>query len=400
MKLKIPEYAAAVISALEEAGHEAYAVGGCVRDTMLGKEPNDWDVTTSARPDEVRRLFTFLYGFTAIPTGIEHGTVTVLSENKPVEVTTFRIDGEYTDCRRPDSVEFCDKLSLDLARRDFTVNAMAYSDERGLIDLYGGADDLEKGIIRCVGEPEKRFGEDALRILRALRFASVLGFDIDGATSAAVLKLRGSLSHVSRERIGAELAKLVCGRNAAKIVGGYLPVIEAVLDSFTGDGIETVLLSMDRLCGSELPLMLAALLAQIDPEKVKEAVWSVRIDKKTASRVQVICQNRSIPLCDKSDVKRLCRDIGTDVARDVIKLGMARGERDGSALEWLDAVVRNGECVSLKQLAVSGEDIIALGIESKDIGRYLNKALDLVISDEAINEREAIISAIKSTENK
>jgi len=400
MLLPLPEHVVEIVKILQENGYEAYAVGGCVRDAILGKEPNDWDVTTSARPDEVRRLFTFLYGFTAIPTGIEHGTVTVLSENKPVEVTTFRIDGEYTDCRRPDSVKFCDKLSIDLARRDFTVNAMAYSDERGLIDLYGGADDLEKGIIRCVGEPEKRFGEAALRILRALRFASVLGFEIDGATSDAVLKLRESLSHVSRERIGAEFAKLLCGRNAAKIIGGYLPVIEAVLDDFTKDGIETVLLSVDRLCGSKLPLMLAALLAETEPEKVKAAIWSIRLDKKTASHAQIIARNRNVPLDDKIAVKRLCRDIGTDAARDVIKLGMARGERDSSALEWLDAIVKNGECVSLKQLAVSGEEVIAVGIEPKNVGKYLDKALDLVISDEAVNEREAIISVIKTIDNK
>ena len=399
MRLDIPDYAARVIAALENAGYEAFAVGGCVRDTMLGKTPNDWDVTTSAKPHEVRRLFSFLYGFAAIPTGIEHGTVTVLSDGEPVEVTTYRIDGEYTDCRRPDSVEFCDDLSLDLARRDFTVNAMAYSHERGLVDLYGGANDLAKGIIRCVGDAECRFREDALRILRAVRFASVLGFSLDTDTYTAAVWLKGLLSHVSRERVGAELSKLVCGKAAAKVMEGCLPIIAEVLPALADKCSDAVLMSMSALCGENLPLMYAALLAEVEPSEVSEILWSVRLDKKTAHRAGLIAEYRCVPLPDKAAVKRLCRNIGADAARDVIKLGIARGERERGASAWLDEIVNNGECVSLARLAVGGRELTELGIEPKKIGKCLDSLLDKVISGELENEKEILLEAVRTQKN-
>ena len=209
MKIHVPPFAAAVIGKLGAGGYEAYAVGGCVRDTMLGRAPNDWDVTTSALPETTLSLFSCADGFKAVPTGIAHGTVTVISGGEPVEVTTFRVDGKYSDHRRPDSVGFTGRLEEDLARRDFTINAMAYSPERGLIDPYGGLRDLGDRIIRCVGEPERRFDEDALRILRALRFASTLGFEIDDQTAEAAVRLRALILDISRERVSAELEKLV-----------------------------------------------------------------------------------------------------------------------------------------------------------------------------------------------
>ena len=177
MKINIPSDVNFIIRTLQDAGYEAYAVGGCVRDSVLGREPNDWDITTSAKPEEVKKLFKV-----TIDTGIQHGTVTVLIKGTGYEVTTYRIDGEYTDHRRPDEVTFTSKLSEDLLRRDFTINAMAYNNVSGLVDLYGGVEDLEKGIIRCVGNPDDRFDEDALRIMRAVRFAAQLGFEIDPGT--------------------------------------------------------------------------------------------------------------------------------------------------------------------------------------------------------------------------
>lgn len=224
MKIHIPPFAAAVIGKLCADGYEAYAVGGCVRDTMLGRAPNDWDVTTSALPETTLSLFSCADGFKAVPTGIAHGTVTVISGGEPVEVTTFRVDGKYSDHRRPDSVGFTGRLEEDLARRDFTINAMAYSPERGLIDPYGGERDLGDRIIRCVGEPERRFDEDALRILRALRFASTLGFEIDARTAEADVGLRALILDISRERVSAELEKLLLGQDAEKILRTYEPV--------------------------------------------------------------------------------------------------------------------------------------------------------------------------------
>ena len=224
MKIHIPPFAAAVIGKLCADGYEAYAVGGCVRDTMLGRAPNDWDVTTSALPETTLSLFSCADGFKAVPTGIAHGTVTVISGGEPVEVTTFRVDGKYSDHRRPDSVGFTGRLEEDLARRDFTINAMAYSPERGLIDPYGGERDLGDRIIRCVGEPERRFDEDALRILRALRFASTLGFEIDDQTAEAAVRLRALILDISRERVSAELEKLLSGVDVVNILLGYEPV--------------------------------------------------------------------------------------------------------------------------------------------------------------------------------
>jgi len=395
IRLDIPEYAAKVIAALENNGYEAYAVGGCVRDAMLSKIPNDWDVTTSAKPHEVRRLFSFLYGFTAIPTGIEHGTVTVLSNGKPIEVTTYRVDGEYSDRRRPDSVEFCEDLLLDLARRDFTVNSMAYSHERGLIDPYKGADDLKNGIIRCVGDAESRFREDALRILRGVRFASVLGFSLEADTARAALSLRGLLTHVSRERIGAEISKLVCGKSAALVISEFLPIIEQVLPGVAEKGIEAVTESVRRLRGSPLPLMLAALLAETEPSKVGELLWSIRIDKKTAHLAKTAAEYRCAPLCDRSSIRRLCRDIGADSARNAIMLGIARGEQDKAVLAMLDKVLADGDCVKLSDLSVNGRDMIEIGTKPQRIGEVLALLLEEVISDRLPNKKTALLDAAK-----
>ena len=395
MMLNIPPYAAAVIEALEKNGHEAFAVGGCIRDTLLGRTPNDWDVTTSARPDEVRRLFSFLYGFSAIPTGIAHGTVTVLSEGKPVEVTTYRIDGEYTDHRRPDSVEFCKDLESDLSRRDFTVNAMAFSGSVGLVDPFGGADDLKGRIIRCVGDPKRRFSEDALRILRAVRFASVLGFDVESKTAEAALGMRGELSLVSRERVCSELSKLICGVKAAEVADKFFPIIEEILPNLRV--IDRCLLtdSLEKLKGEHLPLMLSALLTECDADEARAMLRELRFDKKTCSRASLILENRGFVPDSKAAVKRLCRNIGTEAAEDVIRLGIARSEIAAFALCYLEEIRLLNECVSIPQLLVDGGDIRSLGADGRTVGQILDYILDKVIEGELENSRDALIPAIK-----
>ena len=215
MELALSRGAAYVLCALRAAGYEAYVVGGCVRDSLLGRRPGDWDVTTSALPEETKAVFS---GAPVIGTGVRHGTVAVLVGGEPVEITTYRVDGPYSDGRRPDSVAFTRSLREDLARRDFTVNAMAWSPETGLVDPFGGADDLRGKSIRCVGDPARRFQEDALRILRALRFSSSLGFSIEPETAAALRADRARLGKVSAERIAAELVKLVCGAGAPRVL--------------------------------------------------------------------------------------------------------------------------------------------------------------------------------------
>ncbi len=226
MDIKVPENARSIIHKLEAAGYEAFTVGGCVRDAVLGREPADWDITTQAGPEEMLEVFE---GMRVVPTGIEHGTVTVVMDGESYEVTTYRVDGEYRDARHPESVSFVRDIAEDLARRDFTVNAMAYSEERGLVDLFGGMRDLENGIIRCVGDPAERFSEDALRILRCVRFASQLGFEIEEATADAMYEKLGLLDRIAAERIRSEFEKLLCGKGAADVLARHREVIAAFI---------------------------------------------------------------------------------------------------------------------------------------------------------------------------
>lgn len=226
MTMDMPKNVDIAINLLQSAGFEAYAVGGCVRDSLLGKTPNDWDITTSAKPEDMKSVFA---DFHCIDTGIKHGTVTVVIDGEPLEITTFRLDGEYEDNRHPKSVTFTSNLGADLGRRDFTVNAMAYSKKTGTVDLFGGQNDLKNKIIRCVGDPDRRFNEDALRILRALRFASALDFEIEEKTAQSLLKNRALLGNISEERIAKELLKLVCGKGAKRILTDFAPVLFEIL---------------------------------------------------------------------------------------------------------------------------------------------------------------------------
>ena len=226
MTMDMPKNVDTAINLLQSAGFEAYAVGGCVRDSLLGKTPNDWDITTSAKPEDMKSVFA---DFHCIDTGIKHGTVTVVIDGEPLEITTFRLDGEYEDNRHPKSVTFTSNLGADLGRRDFTVNAMAYSKMTGTVDLFDGQNDLKNKIIRCVGDPDRRFNEDALRILRALRFASALDFEIEEKTAQSLLKNRALLGNISEERIAKELLKLVCGKGAKRILTDFAPVLFEIL---------------------------------------------------------------------------------------------------------------------------------------------------------------------------
>ncbi len=391
MKLNIPEAAAAVIGTLERYGCEAFAVGGCVRDAILGREPNDWDVTTSAHPDKILEMFSSLPDFKAIPTGIVHGTVTVVYKRTPIEVTTYRIDGEYSDSRHPDSVNFTDDITADLARRDFTVNAMAYSDEHGLVDPYGGVHDLEARVIRCVGAPRERFSEDALRILRALRFSSVLGFTVEADTAAAAIESKSLLANVSRERIAAETSKLVCGRDAARIIKEFLPVICEILPDAKFGGIDKICTSIDRLCAPSVPLALAALLADCDADTTRTSLRSLRFDNATVSLCCAIVTHLHDCLCDEASVKRLCRDVGYGTAEDTILLGIARGKWDAALLDILLEIIEKDECVSLAQLKIGGDELLSLGAVPREIGGILEELLEKVIDGSLANQTTSLL---------
>ncbi|MCI8387921.1 MAG: CCA tRNA nucleotidyltransferase [Clostridiales bacterium] len=396
INLQIPDSASSVIHRLNAHGHEAYVVGGCVRDTLLERNPNDWDVTTSAHPDEVFKLFDSTISentakpFKAIATGLKHGTVTVLSHGEPVEVTTFRVDGEYTDCRRPDSVQFTSSLEADLSRRDFTINAMAYSPATGLVDLFGGRDDLSSGIVRCVGKPERRFSEDALRILRTLRFASVLGFRIDDDTANAAISLRGLLNKISRERISVELDKLLCGKNTARILIDFRQIIETIIPELADCAEYERAVKLVSISSASTPIKLAALFSEISPEIAATALTHLRFDKKTCTRVRTICSHLHDKIDCKSSVKRLCCEVGLDCAENIIELAAQSGRLENKYRDIVHKIRENDECISISQLKINGDKLITLGVKPESIGRILAKLLDEVINERLSNDECAL----------
>ena len=394
MKIHIPPFAAAVIGKLCADGYEAYAVGGCVRDTMLGRAPNDWDVTTSALPETTLSLFSCADEFKAVPTGIAHGTVTVISGGEPVEVTTFRVDGKYSDHRRPDSVGFTGRLEEDLARRDFTINAMAYSPERGLIDPYGGERDLGDRIIRCVGEPERRLDEDALRILRALRFASTLGFEIDDQTAEAAVRLRALILDISRERVSAELEKLLSGVDVVNILLGYEPVFLTTIPELECENFAMAAECVGKLSGQgDFALSLAGLFCGLPERALNTALAGLKLPQRVSLRTRRAVLNVHAPLDGRADTKRLAARIGTDHARDTIILGVALGTIPLERLSDLDDILGSGECISVGQLKIGGERLKELGVKPERIGKILTSLLSRVISGELANEEDILVSA-------
>lgn len=380
--INVPEHAAAVIDRLGKSSCEAFAVGGCVRDSLLGLTPNDWDVTTSAEPEKVMEIFGGA-PFKAVPTGIEHGTVTVVCDGQPIEVTTYRIDGKYSDGRHPGSVKFTSSLEADLARRDFTVNAMAYSPKVGLVDPFCGRDDLSAEVIRCVGKAERRFSEDALRIMRALRFSAVLGFSIEEKTGAAAKKLASNLDLISRERVYSELSKLICGVNSPAVIRNYRDVLSKVAPVCDCSAVSERLIEIGER--RNLPLMYAALLCGTDAEA---ALRVLKADKRTIQRV---CAILSRAWADSYlGAKKLCAVCGVDIAREIQLLAYARGEIGLEALGFIDTIVGRGECVSVKQLKIDGVELRAMGIKPARIGEALSGLLGEVICGRIPNERSSL----------
>lgn len=396
IKINIPTSPKKIIALLEKYGYEAYVVGGCVRDAILGREPNDWDVTTSCPAFYTREIFDKADGFDAYPTGIEHGTVTVCYMGVPVEVTTFRMDAGYTDHRHPTIVSFSENLHEDLARRDFTVCAMAYSERHGLVDIYRGMEDINARIIRCVGDPKERFNEDALRIMRALRFSSQLGFSIHEDTAKAARQLVHTFAYISKERITEELSKLLLGKNAAGVMCEYADIISSAAPMLKTEDIAAAGEFAKRLSHPSLSLMLACLLVGASEERAEGFFKWLRFDNKTVKNTKKILAFATTPIEDKIAVKRMCRDIGADCALDAIKLGIAMEVIEEDILECYRAAVLGGECFSLMQLDIDGHDLISLGCIHSFIGRALDTLLDMVICSEVPNNREALISTAKA----
>lgn len=422
IKIDVPKNVNLIINILEKNGFEAYAVGGCVRDAILSREPNDWDITTSALPKEVKGIFN-----KTIDTGIKHGTITVMIEKKGYEVTTYRIDGEYEDGRHPKSVEFTSNLVEDLKRRDFTINAMAYSDRGGLVDAFDGIRDLERKLIKCVGNPEDRFNEDALRILRAVRFSAALGFDIEEETKKAIIKLAGNLEKISKERIQAELEKLIMSNHPEKFKIAYetgitkiiLPEIDRLAEENKLEEIIEIVSNMKQ----EHYLRWAGLLIETDREISSKILRGLKFDNKTINIVSrlVEASKRELPET-RAGVRRDIYELGEDIYPKYLEFmteyfsimdknnneaDEINKTKDGTndrieKLEYIkkeyEDILEAKECISLKGLAANGRDLIELGVTRGDeVGKGLSMLLDRVLDDQSLNTKEKLINIFKDT---
>lgn len=373
--LPIPSAVREVLARLCDRGYEAFVVGGCVRDLLMGKTPADWDVCTSAKPAEIKACFE---EYKTIDTGIKHGTVTVICQDEPVEVTTYRIDGDYNDGRHPDAVTFTSKIEEDLARRDFTVNAMAYSPERDLVDVFGGRQDIETKRLRCVGEPAKRFAEDALRIMRGLRFSAVLGFAPEEETAAAMKSCCSLVDKVSRERVNVELSKLLLGFDTDRVLADYGALLRSVIDGLQPAAV------------SHLPENLSIRLAAVFPENTEQYLRQLKYSNQIVR--------------EASAVSRLAA--GGEPPRDAVKIKKilaAEGEAvtglyfamfgETAALE---KVLDSGSCFSLEHLAVSGDDLIEAGVPAgRAVGEMLSDLLALVIEEKLDNDRAVLLQYVQ-----
>ena len=387
MDIRIPEYVGVLMERLAAAGEECYVVGGGLRDTLLGNAPNDYDLTTSATPERMCEIFS---DYRTVASGLKHGTLTVISEHRAVEITTFRIDGSYTDSRHPDAVCFTRSIGEDLARRDFTVNAMAWSGERGLVDLYGGREDLERKIIRAVGDPERRFEEDALRILRAFRFSAQLGFSIEKSTLLATGAKREGLSNIAKERICTEFIKLICSPSPTEplIQMCELGIIEYVLRDYRPSAELIALLP--RMQNDDVA-RLGFLLCDASEEQAREILNSLKCSNRQKSGAIAVAANARNRIANARDAARLCAKLKEN-APFCARASMLLGFSDERAAELVE---NNRAPRSIAELAIGGEELISLGICGREIGRTLALLLDAAMDDPDINRKERLIDIVK-----
>ncbi len=435
MIIALPENVKNIIDELENAGYEAYAVGGCVRDSILGRIPNDWDITTSAKPEEVKKIFK-----RTVDTGLKHGTVTVLMGKETYEVTTYRIDGEYEDSRHPKSVEFTSNLKEDLLRRDFTINAMAYNDTSGLVDIFGGMEDIEKKTIRCVGVAKERFTEDALRLLRAIRFAAQLGYTIEEETYEAIRELAPTLGKISAERIQAELNKTIVSDNPGMLKTAYelgltkefIPELDKCFETkqnnphhcyTVGDHIIRSVGNIENTKVLRLTMLLHDIAKPdclmtdeegIDhfhghqvksSEKAKEILRRLKYDNDTIDRVSKLVRYHDERLeAGTKIMRRAMNRIGAEAFPDIFKVWRAdidaqsdymredKLQRLKQNIADYEEIIAKDECVCLKDLAVTGRDLIDNGIQSGPaLGEILNLMLSDVIDNPENNNKEYLL---------
>ena len=435
IEIRIPPGAARILRVLEDHGYEAFVVGGCVRDSLLGRNPNDWDITTSALPLQVKALFR-----RTIDTGLKHGTVTILMDGEPFEVTTYRVDGEYLDGRHPSEVTFTASLQEDLQRRDFTINAMAYSEKKGLQDLFGGLPDLEKGLIRAVGDPAKRFGEDALRIMRAVRFAAQLGYEVEEDTVQAMKELAPTLSKISAERIAAELEKLLVSPHPEKLKMAYecgitaviLPEFDRCMETAQNNPHHKYSVGEHTIVsiGNARPdriLRYTMLMhdlgkpsckttdeqgidhfyghQEVSAQMANDILRRLKSDNETRRSVSKLVRYHDLTcgLTGKS-VRKAISLIGEDLFPLYLEVKDAdtRAQSDFRFQEKMDyleevrhlyrKILEEGDCLSLKDLAVNGKDLIAAGMKpGREIGEVLGAMYRDVIDDPEHNNKEYLM---------
>mgnify|MGYP002512196407 CR=1 FL=1 len=439
MKFEIPAGAGRILQTLVSAGHEACLVGGCVRDLLRGVEPHDWDICTSARPEETEACFA---GQRIIETGLKHGTVTVLEDGEPYEITTYRREGPYSDSRRPDFVEFVSSLEADLSRRDFTMNAVAMGLDGSLKDPFGGVEDIRAGRIRCVGEPGQRFQEDGLRVMRALRFGAAFGYEIEAGTAQAIHANRAGLKHVAAERIHVELCKLLTGPDVGKILRQYpdvlcefwpelgpLVTLEQHNPWHCWGGWEHTIHAVEA-APPDLILRLAMILHDIGKPACKSTdengidhfyghpaagaetaaamLRALKFDNRTRERVVTLVEHHDIQIpCRTQSIRKWMGRLGPETFFQLLEVKRADGMGQAyelvkdrlAAIDELRAtaeeIVAQGQCFSLKDLAVNGRDVTAAGIApGPEVGRILNGLLEGVVNGEIANDRETLLKRL------
>lgn len=439
VRIQLPRKAEDIIEKIQAAGYEAYAVGGCIRDSILGKEPDDWDITTSAKPEEVKMLFD-----RTIDTGIQHGTVTVMIGKEGFEITTYRIDGKYEDSRHPKDVTFTSNLKEDLRRRDFTINAMAYNSKDGLIDLYEGVQDMKQGLIRCVGDAEERFTEDALRMMRAVRFSAQLGYAIEENTKKAIRKLAPTIQNISAERIRTELVKLMTSAHPdffriayeTGITAQVFPEFDICMETEQNNphhcySVGEHILHTLSYVENDKVLRLAMLFhdigkprtltideegithnhghAAVGEELTVRILKRLKFDNDTIDKVKKLVRyhDRKIETNAKS-VRRAVSDIGEDIFpllfsvkyADIMAQSEYQRDEKLSELETLKSIygriIEEKNCLSLKDLAVTGGDLIAAGMKpGREIGTALHKLLEVVLEEPEHNQKEYLLSLLQ-----
>lgn len=421
MRIEIPKQVEWILTQLNHHGYEAFAVGGCVRDTLLLKVPEDWDITTSAKPEQVKEIF-----LRTIDTGIKHGTVTVLKNHVGYEITTYRIDGEYEDGRHPKEVAFTTDLQEDLKRRDFTINAMAYSHETGVVDLYGGMTDLEKKIIRCVGDATERFTEDALRILRAIRFSAQLGFSIEKGTYDVLADIAPNLAHVSKERIQVELTKTLLSEHPERI----LLADETGMSPYISKTFPKVMVNIRNAaergkgqCGHSAALdaatwlraaaglrqdkavRFAAFLYTVGETDAKAVLKELRMDNDTVNKVKTLVHWLPIPLSDEPPlIRKVMSSMSEELFDALLELKnvmLPDTEQSVERAKELSRSIREaGDCLRLKDLAVNGSDLMKAGMKpGQELGEKLLELFELVLKYPEYNTKDYLLTLVRNRED-